>query len=119
MVYPKSVIIVFPEFKISVFHFINMFNIYSGESPVDIDNYSNCNGSFRCCNSNDKQTKKESFEPVRIEVTVKCKKIDVHGIQNQFNRHENTNQVPAGKKTIYAHEEHDGSEDEEILDGDA
>jgi hypothetical protein len=89
-VYPKSVIIVFPGFKKSVFHLINMLNVYSGESPVDVDYYGYSNSCFRSGNCYNKQTKKESFEPVRIEETVKGKEIDIHRIQNQFNRHENT-----------------------------
>ena len=73
-----------------MFHFIQFTYLNISDIPVNIDNNSNGYSSFRSRNSDRKKSKEKPFQLPRKQITVKYRKIDIHRIQYQFNRYQNS-----------------------------
>jgi hypothetical protein len=83
-------------------------------TAIKIYDYGYGYGRFCSSNSNDEQSKKHPIQPVRPEVFIKCNKIQVHTIQNEFYAHQQRDQVSPGKKSIDPNEKQ-GSADKKYM----
>jgi hypothetical protein len=89
---------------------VKVFNIDGFKVPVDIDN--NCDGdsSLRSCDCDHDQAEKMAMKQVWIKKLVENHKINIHGIEDQFDRHQHGNQISSCQEAVDANEEHQGTD---------
>jgi hypothetical protein len=71
-------------------------------ASVQVNDYRNGYRSFRSGNGYYKQGKENAIQLIGVQVFVECHKIDVHTIQDQFDRHQHGDQVAPGEQPIHA-----------------
>jgi hypothetical protein len=98
------------------FKFINIVNTNGIKLAINIYDQGNGDGSFCRGNGHDNQSEEVSFQPVRKQVMVEGNKVDVHGIQHEFNTHEHRDQVSADEHAHQSDKEYNRAEHNHVVE---
>src|SRR6185312_3611355 len=71
---------------------------------IQVNNNCDRHRSFGSSNGNDEDGKEYTIQLIGVQVFIKSHKIDVHTVQHQLDRHQQGDQVPAGKQAVHANE---------------
>jgi hypothetical protein len=88
-----------------IFHFTGIFHINGSVAAIQIDDDRDGDSGFSRSYRDDKYGEKDAVEFFRIEIFIKHNKVDVHTIQNQFNRHQHGNEITPGEQAIHPDKE--------------